>query len=266
MTYPQRFSGLPDYAFPRLRALLGDAAPGDDPVEMTIGDPRHPPPGFVGEVIARHQAGFMSYPPNDGAPELLEACAAWLQRRYVWTADPGREVMALNGTREGLYNAAMALCPEAKRGGRPVVLTPNPFYQVYAVGALSVGAKPVYVDATAATGNLPDFASLAPSLLDRTALVYVCSPANPQGAVASLDYWSDLLRLAEAHDFKVLADECYAEIYRDAPPPGILEAVAATGADPERVVAFHSLSKRSNLAGLRSGFGGSGPGNVARMK
>lgn len=267
MDSPQRFSGLPDYAFPRLRALLGDMPPGANaPIEMTIGDPRHAPPAFVAEAVARHAAAFMSYPPNDGAPALLEACAHWLGRRYGHVVDPAREILALNGTREGLYNAAMALCPETKGGARPIVLTPNPFYQVYAVAALSVAAEPVYVDATAATGNLPDFAALDPDLLDRTALAYVCSPANPQGAVASLDWWRGLLALAERHDFTILADECYAEIYRGSPPPGVLEAMRAAGADPERVVAFHSLSKRSNLAGLRSGFAVSGPGNIARMK
>jgi aspartate/methionine/tyrosine aminotransferase len=267
MTIPQRFEGLPEYAFPRLRRLLGDSAPGVEPaVDMTIGDPRHDPPAFVAEVIAEHAAGFRGYPPNDGAPELLEACAAWLKRRYGAEADPGTQIMVLNGTREGLYNASMALCPERKAGAVPAILTPNPFYQVYAVASLAVGAEPVYVSATAETGHLPDYASVGAEVLDRTALVYVCSPANPQGAVASMAYWSDLLALAERHDFKILADECYAEIYRHAPPTGILEAVRATGADPERVVAFHSLSKRSNLAGLRSGFAVSGPGNMARIK
>ena len=267
MNSPQRFSELPEYAFPRLRRLLGDRPAGHaTPIEMTIGDPRHAPPALVAEVVARHAAAFMSYPPNDGAPELLQACAGWLERRYGHRADPQREILVLNGTREGLYNASMALCPETKAGRRPAILTPNPFYQVYAVASLSVGAEPVYVNATEATGHLPDFAAVDPDLLDRTAIVYVCSPANPQGATASMAYWSELLRLAERHDFTVFADECYAEIYRGTPPVGILEAVDATGADPERVVAFHSLSKRSNLAGLRSGFAVSGPGNIARMK
>ena len=267
MNSPQRFSELPEYAFPRLRRLLGDRPAGHaTPIEMTIGDPRHAPPALVAEVVARHAAAFMSYPPNDGAPELLQACAGWLERRYGHRTDPQREILVLNGTREGLYNASMALCPETKAGRRPAILTPNPFYQVYAVASLSVGAEPVYINATEATGHLPDFAAVDPDLLDRTAIVYVCSPANPQGATASMAYWSELLRLAERHDFTVFADECYAEIYRGAPPVGILEAVDATGADPERVVAFHSLSKRSNLAGLRSGFAVSGPGNIARMK
>ncbi|MCK0168730.1 aminotransferase class I/II-fold pyridoxal phosphate-dependent enzyme [Jannaschia sp. S6380] len=266
MNFPQRFSELPEYAFPRLRTLLGDLPPGAEPIQMTIGDPRHAPPDFVGPVVAEHAAGFMSYPPNDGHPQLLSACAGWLRRRYGFDADPETRILALNGTREGLYNASMALCPETKAGGRPAILTPNPFYQVYAVASLSVGAEPVYVNATAETGHLPDFASVDSGVLDRTALVYVCSPANPQGSTASMAYWTDLLALAERHEFRILADECYAEIYRGAPPTGILEAVRQTGADPEWVVAFHSLSKRSNLAGLRSGFAVSGPQTIARMK
>ncbi|WP_281826517.1 aminotransferase class I/II-fold pyridoxal phosphate-dependent enzyme [Jannaschia rubra] len=267
MNYPQRFSELPEYAFPRLRTLLGESEPGGNPpIQMTIGDPRHAPPDFVGPVIAEHAAGFMSYPPNDGTPELLSACAGWLKRRYDHDADPEREILVLNGTREGLYNASMALCPEAKNDRQPVILTPNPFYQVYAVASLSVGAEPRYVNATEATGFLPDFTALDADLLDRTAILYVCSPANPQGACATMAYWSALLALAEKHDFSIFADECYAEIYRGEPPVGVLEAVRATGADPERAVAFHSLSKRSNLAGLRSGFAVSGPGNIARMK
>ena len=266
MESPKRFAELPEYAFPRLRRLLGDAEPGRAPVDMTIGSPRHSAPGFVAGIVAAEADAFRGYPPNDGAPELLEAVAAWLLRRYGWRADPATDLMALNGTREGLYNLAMALCPEEKRGRRPVVLTPNPFYQVYAVAALSVGAEPVYVNASAATGHLPDYHALPPDVLDRTALAYVCSPANPQGAVADLDWWTRLLELAERHDFIVVADECYSEIWRDAPPPGVLEAVRASGADPERVVALHSLSKRSNLAGLRSGFVVSGPRNMARIR
>jgi N-succinyldiaminopimelate aminotransferase len=144
------------------------------------------------------------------------------------------------------------------------VLMPNPFYQVYAVATLTVGAEPVYVPAIAANGFLPDFGALPTALLDRTAIVYICSPANPQGAVASTAYWANLLALAEKHDFYVFADECYSEIWRSAPPPGIL--AAALGHDPERVVAFHSLSKRSNMPGLRSGFAVAGPVATARMR
>jgi aspartate/methionine/tyrosine aminotransferase len=265
MHTPLRFQGLPDYAFPRLRTLLDSHAPGGEPVDMTIGEPKHPMPDFVGPILAAALAGFSRYPPNDGTPELLAAIAAWIARRYGVAVAPDR-LMALNGTREGLFNAAVALIPEAKRGKRPAVLIPNPFYQVYALGALAVGAEPVYVPATAATGFLPDYGGLAPEVLDRTVAAFLCSPANPQGAVAGRDTWADLLALAEKHDFRVFADECYAEIWRDAPPPGVLEVAAATAADPERVLAFHSLSKRSNLPGLRSGFVAGGPQAIAAIR
>jgi len=265
MAFPERFSNLPEYAFPRLRALLDSHPSGGTPIAMTIGEPRHPMPDFVGPVLAENLSGFAIYPPNDGTPELLAAIAGWVQRRYDVVLNPN-QIMALNGTREGLFNAAVALCPETKGGKRPVVLMPNPFYQVYAVAALAMGAEPVYVPATAATGHLPDYASLPRDILDRTAIAYLCSPANPQGAVASTDYWADLLALAEKHDFQVLADECYAEIYRDTPPPGILSVAKTTNADPERALTFHSLSKRSNLPGLRSGFVAGGPQSIARIR
>lgn len=265
MAFPERFSNLPDYAFPRLRKLLDAHAPGGEQISMTIGEPRHPMPSFVGPILAEHLAGFGVYPPNDGTPELLAAISGWIGRRYGVSVAEDR-IMALNGTREGLFNAAVALCLELKRGRKPAVLMPNPFYQVYAVAALTVAADPVYVNATAQTGFLPDFASLDAETLDRTAIAYICSPANPQGAVASRDYWADLLALAEKHDFLILADECYAEIWRDAPPVGILQVAAEVGADPERVFTFHSLSKRSNLPGLRSGFVAGGVEGIARIR
>ena len=265
MVIPERFSNLPEYAFPRLRNLLDAHAPGGEPIAMTIGEPRHPMPEFIGRILAENLAGFGVYPPNDGTPELLAAISGWIGRRYGVSVAENR-LMALNGTREGLYNALIALCPEAKGGKPPVVLIPNPFYQVYAVAALTVGAEPVYVPATAATGFLPDYASLPKDILDRTAIAFICSPSNPQGAVASADYLADLLALAETHDFRVFADECYSEIWRDTPPPGILAVANTTGADPERAVAFHSLSKRSNLPGLRSGFVAAGPQAMTHIR
>ncbi|WP_375280702.1 aminotransferase class I/II-fold pyridoxal phosphate-dependent enzyme [Pseudooctadecabacter sp.] len=263
--YPERFSNLPAYAWPRLRALLDVHEPGGDPINMTIGEPQHAFPDFVADVLAKSVGEFNKYPVNEGAPELLAAICGWITRRYSVDVTPDR-VMALNGTREGLYNAAMAVAPEVKNGQKPVVLLPNPFYQVYAIAALSVNADPVLVPATAETGHLPDYGSLPDDVLDRTTICYICSPANPQGAVADKAYWADLIRLAEKHDFKIFADECYSEIYRDTPPTGALEAVVDTGCDPERVVVFHSLSKRSNLAGLRSGFVASGPKNIKEMR
>ena len=265
MAFPERFLNLPEYAFPRLRKLLDSHAPGGDVITMTIGEPQHPVPDFVGPILAAHVADFGKYPPNEGTPELLEAIGGWLKRRYGVDVGPER-LMALNGTREGLFDACLALCPETKAGRRPVVLMPNPFYQVYAAAALSVGAQPVYVPATAATGFLPDYAALPVETLDRVALAYLCSPANPQGSVASRDYLADVLALAEKHGFTVLSDECYSEIWRTAPPPGALQVAAETGADPERVAVFHSLSKRSNLPGLRSGFVAGGPEAIRRFR
>jgi aspartate/methionine/tyrosine aminotransferase len=265
MVFPERFSNLPEYAFPRLRRLLDVHEPGGEPIAMTIGEPQHPFPDWVGDVIAENLGGFGKYPPNEGTPGLRTAIARWIARRYGVNVSAERQVLPLNGTREGLFNACMALCPETKGGKRPVVLMPNPFYQVYAVAALAVGAEPVYVPATEETGHLPDYAALPPETLERTAIAYICSPANPQGSVADESYWADLIALAERHGFQIFADECYSEIYRDTPPPGSLAAAEANGADPERVVIFHSLSKRSNMPGLRSGFVAGGPESVRRM-
>jgi len=264
--FPERFSNLPAYAFPRLRALLDVHEPGGPVIHMTIGEPKHAFPGWITQIIADHAADFGRYPPNEGSPGLRAAMCDWVQKRYGVTLDPDTQIMALNGTREGLYNAAMALCPETRNGQRPAVLTPNPFYQVYMVAALSVAAEPVFVNTTDATGHLPEFESLPGDVLDRTAIAYVCSPANPQGAVADDDYWQTLIALAEKHDFKVFADECYSEIYRDTPPTGAMQVAQAMGAHPERVVIFHSLSKRSNLPGLRAGFVAGGPDSIARVK
>jgi aspartate/methionine/tyrosine aminotransferase len=264
MQYPERLEALPEYAFPRLRALLDPHPPGGEPIAMSIGEPTHPFPDFVAETLAQAAAGYAKYPPNEGIAELREAAAGWLGRRYGAAMDPEREVLPLNGTREGLFMACLALCPERKNGAAPVVLIPNPFYQCYAAAALAAGAEPVFVNATADTGHLPDFAALPRETLDRAAIAFICSPANPQGAVADAAYWRSLFALAERHDFRVFADECYSEIWRDAPPAGALEIARGPGAavDPDRVLAFHSLSKRSNLPGLRSGFLAGGPGAV----
>lgn len=264
MAFPERFSDLPEYAFPRLRKLLDPHPAGAAPIAMSIGEPRHAMPPFVAGVMNEYLSEFALYPPNEGTPELLSAISGWIARRYG--ADLGAaRIMVLNGTREGLFDACLTLCPEEKNG-RPAVLMPNPFYQPYAAAALSVGAEPVFVPATAATGFLPDYESLPPAVLNRVALAYLCSPANPQGAVASADYLERLLALAARYGFTVLADECYSEIWRSAPPPGALEVAARTGADPEQVAVFHSLSKRSNLPGLRSGFVAGGPEAIRRFR
>ena len=266
MSFPKRFSNLPAYAFPRLRALL-DHHPAGGPVRhMTIGEPKHAFPKWVSELIAENTAGFNSYPVNDGTPDLQDAIATWVQGRFGVSIDPATQVMTANGTREALFNAALALCPETKNDAQPVVLMPNPFYQVYMIAAMSAGAEPVFVPAGEDTGFLPDYAGLSADVLNRTTIAYLCSPSNPQGAIASYDYWRDLIQLAERYDFQIFADECYSEIYRDDAPVGALQVAADLGADPERVVIFHSLSKRSNLPGLRSGFVAGGPQSIAQCK
>ncbi|MDF3350192.1 aminotransferase class I/II-fold pyridoxal phosphate-dependent enzyme [Sulfitobacter sp. KE34] len=266
MMYTERFSNLPAHVWPRLRALLDGHEGGGTPIHMTIGEPKHAFPAWVTDEITKHAAGFNKYPPNDGSPELRAAIAAWIARRYGVEMDPDSEVMALNGTREGLYNAVIALCPPTKNGEKSAILMPNPFYQVYMIGAISGEADPIMVPATAETGHLPDFASLPEEVLRRTTAAYLCSPANPQGVVASRDYWADLIALAEKYDFLIFADECYSEIYRDTPPTGALEVVKELGTDRNRVVIFHSLSKRSNLPGLRSGFAASGAETMRQIK
>ncbi|MGJ5618048.1 aminotransferase class I/II-fold pyridoxal phosphate-dependent enzyme [Sulfitobacter sp. MF3-043] len=266
MKFPERFSNLPAHVWPRLRALLDAHDGGGTPIHMTIGEPKHAFPAWVTDSIAQNAAGFNSYPPNDGSPELRGAIARWIKRRYGVEMDADTEVMALNGTREGLYNAVIALCPETKNGQTPAILMPNPFYPVYLIGAISGGSDPILVPATAETGHLPDFTSVPENVLDRTTAAYICSPANPQGTVATHEYWASLIALAEKHDFMIFADECYSEIYRDTPPVGAMQVAESMGADRNRIVAFHSLSKRSNLPGLRSGFVASGADTIREVK
>ena len=258
---PTRFDALPTATWPRLRNLLDGQAPGGPVINMTIGEPKHRFPDWVGPALVEAMAGFNSYPDNNGTPELREAITGFLRRRYAIDLDMDSQVMVLNGTREGLFNAVVAL---GQTGSK--ILIPNPFYQVYTVAAMAIGAQSVYLPARAESGFLPDLDALTPDELNQTSVFFLCSPSNPQGVVASKAYWTRLLTLAETYDFKIFADECYSEIYRTAPPPGALQVAAQMRADPERVVAFHSLSKRSNLPGLRSGFVASGSKNIARIK
>ena len=266
MEFPERFLKLPQHGFSRLRSLLDKHPAGGDLLDMSVGEPRHGFPEWVVQEILECSEEFGRYPANFGEQGLLGAISDWIRFRYAAAVDPDTRLLALNGTREGLFNACIALCPERKNGDRPNVLIPNPFYQVYAVAALAAGAEPVYVPASAERGFLPDFSSLPDETLRKTAILYVCSPSNPQGAVASRDYLAGLIELAERHDFRVFADECYSEIYRDKPPVGILESAAANDVDAERILAFHSLSKRSSVPGLRSGFVAAGPKATRQMK
>ena len=265
MDFPERFENLPLYAFSRLRELLDGVKPGCPEISMTIGEPRHPFPEWITDIIIKNSTGFNDYPANEGITELKNGIIEWIQRRYSVSLDPHKNILALNGTREGLYNSLIALCPEKKNNSRPIVLIPNPFYQVYMASSLTIDAEPYFVEAAPQNNHLPDFSSVAQDILQRTTGVYLCSPSNPQGAVATIEYWVELLNLAEKYDFTIFADECYSEIYRDQAPAGALEALNKIVADPERLVVFHSLSKRSNLPGLRSGFLATGPENLKRL-
>jgi N-succinyldiaminopimelate aminotransferase len=240
--------------FVRLRELLGDTPPGKPAISLAVGEPQHAIPSFVGPVIAAHVNEFGRYPMNKGLDAFSEAVAQWLNKRFALErpVDPLHEVLVLNGTREGLFLAALA----AKNyvppcAGKPAVLIPNPFYAAYSAGAIAADCEPVYLPATKATGFLPDLDELTDELLARTVAVYLASPSNPQGAVADLSYLEKLAALARRFGFIVLADECYCEIYGKDAPRGMLEAA---GQDFRNVVVFHSLSKRSNLPGLRIGF------------
>jgi N-succinyldiaminopimelate aminotransferase len=240
--------------FVRLAELLEGVEPGQPPISLAVGEPQHPIPSFVGPVLQANLAEFGRYPPNKGLPRFCEAAAAWLNRRYDLPrpVDPAREVTIVAGTREGLFLAAIAARRFVKnRTGRPAILVPNPFYAVYAAGALAADCEPVYLAASAEAGFLPDLDALSDELLGRTVALYLASPSNPQGAVASTEYLARVVTLARRFDFLVFADECYSEIYSHDAPAGMLEAASA---DFANVIVFHSLSKRSSLPGLRVGF------------
>jgi aspartate/methionine/tyrosine aminotransferase len=240
--------------FVRLRELLGDSPPGQPAISLAVGEPQHGVPSFVGPVLAASIDEFGKYPMNKGLDEFCAAAATWLGRRFALPrpVDPATEILILNGSREGLFLAGIAAERWAKgRSGRSAILMPNPFYGAYEAGAVAAHAEPVFLPATAETGFLPDLNALTDELLSRTAAFYLASPANPQGSVASPAYFAKLAGLARQHGFMVFSDECYSEIYTQAPPPSMLEHA---GANFENVIVFQSLSKRSNLPGLRVGF------------
>jgi N-succinyldiaminopimelate aminotransferase len=255
---PDRRSFQSFHPFARLSRLLDAYPAGDDkPILLSIGEPKNQPPRFVAEEIAGAATSWSSYPPPRGSDSYRAACAEWLTRRYALPADmvdQQKHVLPLPGSREGLFFAVVAAVQAYRGTERPAVLLPNPFYHVYASSALAVGAEPVFVPATAATGFMPDYGALDAALLDRTVFCFLNSPANPQGAAADPGYLAGLLKLARAHDFVVGFDECYSEIYDAAPPAGALQAAAALGGALDHLLVFHSLSKRSSAPGLRCGF------------
>jgi N-succinyldiaminopimelate aminotransferase len=265
-----RLAALHAYPFERLARLKAGVAPPPalKHIAMSIGEPQHAPPEFVLERLRRHLAELGSYPSTAGVASLREACAAWLTRRYLLkegSVDPETMVLPVNGTREALFAFVQAAVDGARE---PAVLMPNPFYQIYEGAALLAGARPYFLDTVAAGGFVPDLAQVPEALWERCQVLMLCTPGNPTGAVLSLDFLKRALDLAERYDFIIASDECYADIYLDeaAPPPGLLEAAEARGARAfERCVVFHSLSKRSSLPGLRSGFVAGDPALIARF-
>jgi N-succinyldiaminopimelate aminotransferase len=254
-----RLELLAAYPFERLAKLKGGVVPPAKlpHIAMSIGEPKHAPPAFVRAALERNLGRLDSYPATIGLPETRAACAGWLARRFGTRVDPETMVLPVTGTREALFSFVQAAVNANGAGSRPVVAMPNPFYQIYEGAALLAGAEPVFIDATAANRFQPDLDSVPPDVWRRCQVLVLCSPGNPTGAVLSLDYLQAALELAEKYDFVIASDECYAELYRDedAPPPSLLQAALAAGRESfQRCITFHSLSKRSSVPGLRSGF------------
>jgi N-succinyldiaminopimelate aminotransferase len=240
--------------FTRTAELLAPYKPGKPLITLSLGEPQHPVPEFVGPVLAQHIADFGRYPIAKGIEPFRLSAANWLSKRFQLPRpiDPESEILVLNGSREGLFFAALAAMRYVgERRGRPAILMPNPFYPAYGAGARAAGCEQIYLPTTVANGFLPDLDALDDATLARTVAVYIASPANPQGAVASRDYFRRLKQLADRFGFIILSDECYSEIYTREAPGSALECA---GPDFTNVVAFQSLSKRSNLPGMRVGF------------
>lgn len=247
---------LQPYPFERLRELTRDVQPNPAyaPISLGIGEPKHPTPAFIREALTAALDGLASYPATAGEPALREACAGWIARRYGVTVDPATQVLPVNGSREALFALAQTVVDPSKPGA--TVASPNPFYQIYEGAALLAGAQVAYAPSDPARNFAVDWRGLDEATWARTQLLYVCSPGNPTGAVMPLDEWAQLFELSDRHGFVIASDECYSEIwFGDTPPLGGLEAAVKLGRpDFRRLVSFTSLSKRSNVPGLRSGF------------
>ena len=264
-----RLASLHAYPFERLAQLKATVEPPPHlkHIAMSIGEPQHAPPSIVLQALEKNLERLGSYPTTAGSIELRTAAAHWLERRFALRAgalDPHTMVLPVNGTREALFSFVQAVVDSR---AAPLVLMPNPFYQIYEGAALLAGAQPYYLDATAATAFIPELDAVPAEVWQRCQVLILCSPGNPTGAVATLDYLKQALALAERYDFVIAADECYAEIYSDetAAPSSLLQACIAAGRESfGRCVVFHSLSKRSSVPGLRSGFVAGDPAIIAR--
>jgi len=252
-------SKLQPYPFEKLARLKQGLQPPTDKthIALSIGEPQHPTPHFITEALIAHLHGLTNYPATKGIPELRSSISDWLANRFKLPAgavDPDRQVLPVAGTREALFSFAQCV---VDAGAKPLVLMPNPFYQIYEGAALLAGAEPYFLNTTRETGYLPDFDSVPESIWARCHLLYVCSPGNPTGAVMDETTQRRLIELARRFDFVIASDECYSELYADEanPPPGLLQTAHGMGhTDYKHCVVFHSLSKRSNAPGLRSGF------------
>ncbi len=250
---------LQPYPFERLRQLFAGVTPNPSlrPISLGIGEPKHATPAFIKQALVRALetpgSDLTGYPPTIGTPKLREAFAGWLSRRYGLPVDAATQVLPVNGSREALFAFAQAVVDPTQK---PVVVCPNPFYQIYEGAAFLAGAEPYYAPSDPARNFAVDWDSVPADVWARTQLLYVCSPGNPTGAVMPLDEWRKLFELSDRHGFVIASDECYSEIYfRDEPPLGGMEAAAKLGRnDFRRLVSFTSLSKRSNVPGMRSGF------------
>ncbi len=269
MTNP-RLGLLQAYPFERLAKLKAGVTPpaGLPHIAMSIGEPKHPTPPFIVEALRASLGELGSYPATAGLPELRAACGHWLERRFQLpeaSVDPATMVLPVNGTREALFAFTQAVIDPRDT---PAVLMPNPFYQIYEGAALLAGAEPAFIDTTASTRFIPDLDAVPDSLWRRCQLLFLCSPGNPAGAVLTRRYLEHALELAERYDFVIAADECYADLYFDEanPPPSLLEAAVASGRSKfERCIVFHSLSKRSSVPGLRSGFVAGDPALISKF-
>ncbi|AKF52604.1 succinyldiaminopimelate transaminase [Pseudomonas syringae] len=250
---------LQPYPFEKLRALLAGVTPNPEkrPVALSIGEPKHRSPDFVAKALADNLDQMAVYPTTLGIPALREAIAGWCSRRFDvpqgWI-DPARNVLPVNGTREALFAFTQTVVNRSDDG---LVISPNPFYQIYEGAAFLAGAQPHYLPCLSENGFNPDFDAVSPDIWKRCQILFLCSPGNPTGALIPVETLKKLIALADEHDFVIAADECYSELYFDeqTPPPGLLSACVELGRkDFKRCVVFHSLSKRSNLPGLRSGF------------
>lgn len=248
---------LQPYPFQRLRDLFAGTKPNPafTPINLSIGEPKHETPQLILDTLTKNLGGLASYPTTIGSLALREAISSWIALRYKIAApNPETAILPVNGSREALFAFAQAVIDANKPN--PVVISPNPFYQIYEGAAFLAGAKPYFINTLPETNHVMDFASVPKDILSRTQLVYVCSPGNPSGKVMALDDWKNLFALADEHGFVIASDECYSEIYFDEknPPIGALQAASLLGRGYANIVMFSSLSKRSNVPGMRSGF------------